>query len=287
LKKVIGLSILAIILLAIVLAISGCASPTPSAAPTVAPTATPNPLNHTSTINGVTYTFTTHKPGVLTIPSDATYPPFESINTTTNAFEGFDIELMNQICKELNVTPEYSNMVFDSIITDIQTNKDDLSISAFTIKPDRQKAIDFSDAYYENAGQYIMTKINSPIKNATDLVGKTVGAEKGTVGYYDVLNITGYSANDLHGYDTMPDSFMALQKGDVEAVVGDYAVMQPFVQQHATDFVFSPEPISATEYFGIVISKDNPQLTAAINAALKNIKADGRYQTIYDKWFSV
>jgi polar amino acid transport system substrate-binding protein len=176
-------------------------------------------------------------------------------------------------------------MVFDSIITDIQTGKDDCSISAFTITADREKTIDFSNQYYENKGQAIMTKVNSTIQGPSDLVGHNVGAEKGTVGYYDVLNISGYNPSDLHGYETMPDSFLALQNGDVDAVVGDYAVMEPFVNQNAGEFTFAPNFMSETEYFGIVVNKNNPELTAAINAALANIKADGRYQQIYNKWF--
>ena len=287
LKKLIGASIVLITLLAVVLVVSGCTSPTPTAAPTVAPsvTPTPNPLNHTSTIGGKTFTFTTHTKDTLSIPTDATYPPFESLNSSTNKYEGFDIDLMNAICQELNVTPSYTNMVFDSLITDIQTGKDDLSISAFTITPERQKSVDFSDQYYENKGQAIMTKVNSTITKPADLVGKKVGAEKGTVGYYAVLNVSGVNPSDVHGYETMPDSFMALQKGDVDAVAGDYAVMYPFVKQHASEYTFAPNYLSETEYFGIVIDKNNPQLTAAINAALAKIKADGRYQQFYDKWF--
>lgn len=288
-------SVLLVFLIALVVALSGCTTPTATPAANATPTAVANVtatpaatsglFQHTATINNVTYTFNTHKKDTLTIPSDASYPPFESLNATTNKIEGFDIDLMNEISKELNVTPEYSNMVFDSLITDIQTGKDDLSISAFTITPERQKAVDFSDQYYENKGQAIMVKVNSSIKGPSDLVGKKVGAEKGTVGYYAVLNITGVNPADVHGYETMPDSFMALQKGDVEVVAGDYAVMYPFVKKHSAEYTFAPTYMSETEYFGIVISKDNPQLTAAVNAALKDIKSDGRYQQIYDRWF--
>jgi polar amino acid transport system substrate-binding protein len=270
LRKVIKASLLLVLILAVVVALSGCAA---------------EKNTHTSTINGKSFTFDTKKKDTLSVPMDAAYPPFELMNASNNKFEGFDVDLMNEIAKELGVTVEYSNMVFDSIIADIQTNKDDCSISAFTITAERQKSVDFSDQYYENKGQAIMTKINSTIKKPADLVGKKVGAEKGTVGFYAVTNISGYNANDIHGYDTMPEAFMALQKGDIEAVTGDYAVMYPCVKQGSATYTFAPEFLSEVEYFGIIINKDNKQLTAAINEALAKIKADGRYQTIYDKWF--
>jgi polar amino acid transport system substrate-binding protein len=297
LKKFIGLSLVTIMLLAIVLAISGCTSPTPTAAPTETPTAIPNatvtpaptvvPANaHTAVIDGKTFNFTTLEAGKLEVATDASYAPFENVNTTSNTIEGFDIELMDQICKELNLTPVYTNQLFDGIILAVQTKKFDCSISAFTINAERQKSIDFSDPYYENKGQAIATKPGSAIKNVSDLVGHKVAVQAGTVGQDAVANITNMTASDIKTYQTMPDVMLALKKGEVDAAAGDYAVMYPYVKNYPGDYAFAPSFLSEVEYFGIVINKDNKDLTAAINAALAKIKADGRYQTIYDKWFA-
>jgi ABC-type amino acid transport substrate-binding protein len=265
-------------LLAIVLAISGCTSPTPTAAPTAAPTGTPTPAPAAN--------ITLLTPGKLAIATDASYAPFENVNTTTNKIEGFDIDLMDQICKELNLTPEYTNQLFDGIILAVQTKKFDCSISAFTINAERQKSIAFSDAYYENKGQAIATKPGSSIKNVTDLVGHKVAVQTGTVGQDAVRNITGMKETDIIFYQTMPDVMMALKKGEAEAAAGDYAVMYPYIKKYPGDYVFAPSFLSEVEYFGIVNNKDNKDLTAAMNAALAKIKADGRYQTMYDLWFA-
>jgi polar amino acid transport system substrate-binding protein len=261
-------------LLAIVLAISGCTSPTPTAAPSVTPTPAP------------AANFTLLTPGKLAVATDASYAPFENVNTTTNKIEGFDIELMDQICKELNLTPEYTNQLFDGIILAVQTKKFDCSISAFTINAERQKSIAFSDPYYENKGQAIATKPGSTIKVPADLVGHKVAVQAGTVGQEAVANLTGMNAADVKTYQTMPDVMLALKKGEVDAAAGDYAVMYPYVKNYPGDYAFAPGFLSELEYFGIVINKDNAGLTAAINNALAKIKADGRYQTIYDKWFA-
>jgi ABC-type amino acid transport substrate-binding protein len=269
-------------LLAIVLAVSGCASPTPTAAPSATPTASPKPTLAPIVLVNATLL----SPGKLSVATDASYAPFENMNTTTNKIEGFDIDLMDQICKELNLTPTYTNMDFYSIILAVQTNKYDCSISAFTILAERQKSIDFSDPYYENKGQAICTKPNSTIKAPADLAGKKIAAQTGTVGEQAVRNITGVNAADIKSYTTMPDVMLALKKGEVDAAAGDYAVMYPYVKNYPGDYVFAPTFLSELEYFGIVINKEDKGLTAGINEALKRIKEDGRYQTIYDKWFA-
>jgi polar amino acid transport system substrate-binding protein len=278
LKKFIGASLVLIILLAAIVAISGCTTPTPTATPTVTPkpTSTPIPLGNATLLTS----------GKLQVATEAAYPPFENVNTTTNTIEGFDIDLLTEICKELNLTPVYTHQAFDGIILSVQTKKFDCAISAFTINDERQKSIDFSDAYYENKGQAICTKPNSTIKAPADLVGKKVSVQAGTVGEIAVRNITGMKGEDIKVYQTMPDVMLALKKGEVDAAAGDYAVMYPYVKSTPGDYQFAPKFLSEVEYFGIVVNKENKDLTAAINTALAKIKADGRYQKIYDKWFS-
>jgi glutamine transport system substrate-binding protein len=285
LKKALGIPLILVFILAIVVVLSGCTSPTPTATPNV--TATPVPQSeHTATIGNQTFTFTTLSPGKLSVATDAAYEPFENVNTTTNKIEGFDIDLMDGIAQQLNLTPEYTNQAFDTIILSIQTKKYDTSISAFTIKPERQKNVDFTDPYFENKGQAIAVKPNSTIKNASDLVGHKVAVQTGTAGQDAVKAIPGMKESDIKFYTIMPDVMLSLKKGEVDAAAGDYAVMLPYVNRYPGDYQFAPEFLSGLEYFGIINNKDNKNLTAAMNAALANMKTNGQYQTIYNKWFA-
>ncbi len=252
---------------------SGCTT-TPTASPT--PTATPKPAAN----------FTTLTPGVLSVATDASYAPFENVNTTTGKIEGFDIDLMNEIAKELGLNVTYTNQPFDSIILAVQTKKFDCSISAFTITAERQKTIDFSDPYYENRGQALAVKAGQDtIKSLDDLANMTIGVQSGTVGQQEIMNVSGVKPENVKAYTLMPDVMMALKKGEVQVAAGDYAVMKPYVDQYPGDYQFSNTSLSGVEYFGIVVNKENPGLTAAINQALAKIKADGRYDAIYKKWF--
>lgn len=260
------------IICAAFVAFSGCTSPSPTVTPTAKPTASP------------TANFTTLTPGTLSIATDASYAPFENVNTTTNKIEGFDIDLMDQIAKELGMNVTYTNQPFDGIILSVQTHKFDASISAFTITGERQKTIDFSDPYYENRGQAFVVKPGKDtIKSLDDLMNMTVGVQSGTVAQTGVANYT--KPANVKAYTLMPDVMLAVKKGEVQVAAGDYAVMKPFVDQFGGDYQFSNTSLSGTEYFGIVLPKDNPGLTAAINKALDKIKKDGRYDTMYKKWF--
>ena len=264
------------IICAALVALSGCTSPATSPATTPTAIANASPAAN----------FTTLTPGVLSIATDASYAPFENVNTTNNnSIEGFDIDLMNQIAKELNLTVQYTNQPFDGIILSIQTHKYDASVSAFTITAERQKTIDFTDPYYENRGQAIAVRAGQDnVKNLTDLMNMTIGVQSGTVAQTEIANYT--QAGNIKAYTLMPDVMMALKKGEVQVAAGDYSVIKPYVDQYPGDYQFSNTSLSGTEYFGIVVSKDNPGLTAAMNSALAKIKADGRYDAIYKKWFS-
>lgn len=277
-KKLLGVSLIGIILLALVVLISGCTTPTPTATPTAVPNATP------TAVPAANYTLLT--PGTLSVATEAHYPPFENINTSTNEMYGFDIDLMNEIGKELGLQVKYTDSAFDTIIPAVQAKKFDCAISAFTITAKRQETVDFSDWYYESPGQAICVKASDmTINNSSGIKGKKIGVQMGTVGQDAVKATEGVNAADVKAYATMNEAFMALKKGEVEVVVGDQPVCEPYVKEYSAEYKFVGEPLTATEYFGMVINKDNPGLTAAINQALAKIKADGRLQKMHDKWF--
>jgi len=87
------------------------------------------------------------KAGVIKVGTSADYPPFESVDANGNKF-GFDVDLMTEIAKRLDIKLEWVDMPFDSLIAAVQEGKIDASISAFNYSEERDKTIDFSDAYY-------------------------------------------------------------------------------------------------------------------------------------------
>ena len=94
------------------------------------------------------------KTGILRVGTDATYPPFEMVNTETGHIEGFDIDIMKAVCDVNGWKPQFIVTPFDGIISGLKGDKYDCIISAMTITPQRQAIVDFSEPYYL-AGQVI------------------------------------------------------------------------------------------------------------------------------------
>ena len=119
---------------------------------------------------------------VLRIGTDATYPPFETVDTETGQPTGFDIDLVTAVCELKGWKPEFIVTPFDGIIPGLRSKKYDVVISAMTITPERAAVVNFSDPYYL-AGQTIAVPLDDTlIQTVEDLVGKKVGVQLGTTG---------------------------------------------------------------------------------------------------------
>src|SRR5512145_489399 len=97
------------------------------------------------------------KAGVIKVGTSADYPPFESVDENGNKV-GFDIELMTEIAKRLDVKLEWVDMPFDSLIAAVQEGKIDAAISAFNYSEERDQAIDFSEAYYTSEDAFTVAE---------------------------------------------------------------------------------------------------------------------------------
>jgi ABC-type amino acid transport substrate-binding protein len=123
--------------------------------------------------NTTKYNFTTLTPGTIKVATEAAWMPFEGINSSDSnpqtRFIGFDMDLMREIAKRLNVSVEFTDQPFSGIITAVQTKQFDAGISSFSITPDRQQQIDFSDPYYEIQQAILIRKNDTSINGAGDL----------------------------------------------------------------------------------------------------------------------
>jgi polar amino acid transport system substrate-binding protein len=265
-SKLVALA-LVVAMLATAAVMGGCSSP--AASTTTTPAAT------TVTVKTVTS-------GTLVAGSDTAFPPFESMNG--NTAEGFDVDIVAAIAKQMGLKSEFKSYKFDTLIpTIVAGGKFDIIASGMTINADRKKQIDFSDPYIDS-NQSIAVANASTAKSAADLVGKNIGVQSGTTGQqWATENIKGAT---IVPFDDTLSAFAALQAGKVDAVVNDLPVSAAIVKDTTRGLKIIQE-IATGEQYGFGVSKANPELTAAINAALKSVKASGEYDTIYKKWFGV
>jgi len=251
-------------------ALGGCTTPTP--APTTETTSTP-----VVDLKLVT-------PGQLTVGSDTSFPPFESMNGAVA--EGFDVDLMNAIAKEAGLSKAvFLTEGFDTLIPTLKAGgKFDVIASGMTIKPERQKEVNFSDPYFDS-NQSIAMKTGATITDPkTELAGKKIGVQSGTTGEdWTKSNIPNATRVP---FKTATEAFAALQAGNVDAVINDLPVTVEIVKDKARGLAIVKE-IATGEQYGFAVSKDNPDLLKAINDALAKVKASGEYKTLYDKYFAV
>ncbi|MEX0620929.1 MAG: basic amino acid ABC transporter substrate-binding protein [Solirubrobacterales bacterium] len=220
-------------------------------------------------------------PGTLTVGSDIPFPPFEFGKAPS--YDGFDIDLVNELAKDLDLEVAIKDTAFDTIFTDVAQGKFDMVASASTITPEREQQVDFSDPYYE-AEQALLVPEGSDVTSVEDLAGLTVGAQDGTTGEAYAQDET--DAGSVRGFPNGPAAIAALQNGQVEATIIDQPVAQDAIDKGETGFALATT-IPTGELYGLAFSQDTPALLAAVNKSLASMKTDGRLNDLYQKWFKI
>lgn len=215
----------------------------------------------------------------LVVATDTAFVPFEF--KEGDKYVGFDIDMWDAIATEIGVTYTLQPMDFNGIIPALQTKQVDVALAGITIKDERKKVIDFSDGYYDS-GFLLMVPADSDIKSADDLKGKVLAVKTGT-------SATDYAKEhfketELRQFPNIDNAYLELQTGRVEAAMHDTPNVLYYVATAGGGKVKAVgEQMMAHEY-GIAFPKGS-ELVAKVNAALANMKADGRYNEIYKKWF--
>ena len=219
---------------------------------------------------------------VLRVGCSADFAPFEFQDESKKEFQGFDMDLIRALGKEMGYEVEISDMGFDGLIPALQAKNIDAIISGMTINEERQKNVNFSDPYYEAGLTMIVRDNEESIKKFQDLKGKKVAVQIGTTSAEEVKKIDGVEIKELN---TPADCFMELKAGGVDAVVNDKPVNEYYITKSGATGVKELQEKLTAENYGIAMSKDNADLQKEFNAALKKLKDNGEYQKIYDKWF--
>jgi ABC-type amino acid transport substrate-binding protein len=218
----------------------------------------------------------------ITVASDIAYPPFEFEKKGKPV--GFDIDLMREIGKRAGFTPEFQNVTFDGIIPGLGNNLYDAGAAAFTITKAREKKVDFSDPYF-NADQSLMVQSGSPIKSVDDIGDGIVGVQLGTTGELKAkeLKQQGKITGEVRTFDTITEAFSALENGQIDAVINDFPVSAYWAETSGRGSLEVVQTILTGEEYGIAFP-ENSDLLEPTNRALEEMKKDGTYAEIYEKW---
>ncbi|TET42911.1 MAG: basic amino acid ABC transporter substrate-binding protein [Dehalococcoidia bacterium] len=218
----------------------------------------------------------------IRIATDATWPPFESVNEQTKEIEGFDIDLMTAIAERAGLEIEFINVAWDPLLAGIAQCQYDAAISAMTITEERKKQFLFSDPYFE-AGQLVIVRIdNTNITDKDALAGKVAGAQIGTTGSFEVEKIEGAT---LKTYDDIGLAMQDLMNGQIDAVVADNPLALGYVGKNP-DKLKAVGEVFTEENYGIAVCKTKADLVEKINAGLKAVKEEGLIEKLVEKWLS-
>jgi ABC-type amino acid transport substrate-binding protein len=221
---------------------------------------------------------TIQKAGKLRIGVKFDVPQFGLLNPSTSKPEGFDVDMGNEIAKALGVTPEYVEALSANRIPFLNEDKVDIVFSTMTITAERKTQIDFSVVYYV-AGQSFLTKKSRPLGSATS--GKKVCSAKGSTSEKNVkVYRPGFTVNLQDGY---AQCFQLLQSDQVDAVTTDDNILLGFLKSDPAQFQLEGGTWT-TEPYGAGIKKGKDDFVAFVDDIIKDMKSDGRWQAIYDKW---
>ena len=223
--------------------------------------------------------------GELHMATNAAFPPYEMV-ADDGSFEGIDVEIAGAIAEKLGLTLVVDDMDFGSIITAVQTGKEDIAMAGLTVTDERKENVDFTDSYATGVQVVIVTE-DSDIASIDDLTGKQIGCQESTTGYIycsDTPENGGYGEENVTAFPNGANAVQALISGKVDCVVIDSQPAQEFVKQNEGLKILDTEFV--TEDYAIGVSKDNTALRDAVNTALKELIDDGTVQSILDKYIS-
>ena len=230
--------------------------------------------------------FTTVEEGKLHMSTNAAFPPYE-MTTDDGGFEGIDVEVADAIAKKLGLELVVDDMGFDAALTAVQTGQSDIAMAGITVTDERLEVMDFSDTYATGV-QVVIVKEDSPIQTLDDLNNaEMIGCQAATTGYIyasDTPENGGYGEEHVTAYENGALAVMALVNGQIDAVIIDNAPAQAFVE--ANEGLRILETPWVEEEYAIAFAKGNTALLNAVNAAMAELKEDGTFQAIVDKYIT-
>jgi polar amino acid transport system substrate-binding protein len=226
--------------------------------------------------------FETIAEGLLTIGSDIPFPPFEF--REGGELTGFDVELVEEMARRLDVEVTWVDTGFDTIFTQLAAGRFDVVASATTITPERDEQVNFTDPYYLAQQALTVNREQSPdIRSVDDLgEGDVAAVQAGTTGEVWARENLEPNGVEIRSFPEAPDTYTALEAGNVTGVIFDEP--SAITEAEARPALEVVEQIDTGEEYGFAVDPNNQELLDALNRVLQEIKDDGTYEEIYGQF---
>jgi L-cystine transport system substrate-binding protein len=220
------------------------------------------------------------KASVFKVGTEGTYAPF-TYHDGSGTLVGFDVEIAQAIAAKLGVKAEFIEGQWDGLIAGLDANRYDSVINEVGITEARKAKYDFSNPYIASKAVLIVRGDNTQVKTFDDLKGRK--AAQTLTSNFGALS-TKHGA-ELVGADSFDQTVSLLIDGRADATINDSLSFLDFKKHKPDANVKIVAQQENADFSGVIIRKGEPQLLAAINKALDDIKADGSYKKISDKYF--
>ena len=214
---------------------------------------------------------------------EGAYPPFNNKNASGEVV-GFDPDIAMALCAKMKAECEVVTSDWDGIIPALNAKKYDFIVSSLSITDDRKQAVDFTDPYYSNKQQFVAKKGVDFKTDIESLKSKKLGTQRSTQAATWLEDNVG---GDIALYDTQENAYLDLSSGRVDALLADKYAIYGWLKDDPAgkDYEFKGNPINEDDKVGIALRKGESDLRTKLNLALKEIKEDGTYKKIIDKYF--
>ncbi len=222
------------------------------------------------------------------IGTEGAYPPFNFIDNN-NELQGFDVDIAKALCAAANFECEFVVQDWDGIIPGLIAKKYDAIIASMSITEERKQTVDFTKKYYNTPAKFVAAEGAKIEISADGLAGKSIGVQRATI--HENFVRDNFPGADIRSYATQDEANQDLVSGRVDLVIADsVALLDGFLGTEAgKGFAFIGPDYSDPKWFGegvgIAVRKGEDALREALNKAIDQIRADGTYKKINDKYF--
>ena len=221
----------------------------------------------------------TEEKKTLVMATNAEFPPYEYHEG--DAVVGIDAEIAKLIADKLGMELKIEDVAFDSIIPGVQARKYDMGMAGMTVNEERLQSVNFSESYATGV-QVVIVNEGGSIASLDDIAGKKIGVQTSTTG--DIYASDDFGDENVVKFDSGAAAVEALKSGKVDCVIIDNEPAKSYVAANEGLKILETE--YAVEDYAICFAKENTELQEKVNAALKELIADGSVQKIIDKYIN-
>ncbi len=224
-----------------------------------------------------------YKKGEMTVGFCAQYPPFES-KMKSGKFIGFDVDLGKALAEKMGINVKFTDGEWQGLVAGMGKGDYDILISCISKSTARKKNVNFSEPYLDLSEVILVRKDEKDIKELKDLKNKITGVQMATSSEKTVDDLPVFFKN-VRKYNYTTEAILDLKYKRIDAVVCGYAYAVLQIRKEPS-LIITGKPLRSSEIV-MVLPKGADSFTQKINTALEEIKKDGTYKKIYNKWLAI